>query len=165
TNTILNQVKNGDSKNPDSVQLSQPAKNKAFRLPSFRIGFLKKNKSEAGTNSKKKKRTLFIVAGVILVPVVLILIAGLATYFPAKSLKTKIQEAEVLGRQAYDALKGQDLLLANQKLDESKAKLDEIKQDFNKLSWYKFTPFRAYYLDGERLIASAEAGINAGTIL
>lgn len=166
TTVILDQVKNGNSAQPAVGADTESAPKKAKKI-NFSLGLLKKTQSKksASTKGSKLKKILFIIAVIILIPSVLIGVIGLATYFPVKNLQTKIKEAETVGREAYDALKGQDLILANQKLDESKAKLDEIKTEFNKLSWYKFTPFRAYYFDGERVITSAEAGVNAGTIL
>jgi len=162
TNSILEQVKSKkqSSQEVKTSKQTDPTTKSEQALP-------KENHQVKKTRfSKKRTLKIFGIIGLVfLVPVLVLAIAGLATYFPAKSIQAKIGEAEVLGRATYDALKGQDLTLANQNLTETKNKLAEIKSEYNKLAWYKYTPLRMYYLDGERVLASADAGTNAGNIL
>lgn len=119
--------------------------------------------SKPATGKRRNVRKIVtIVAVVILVPLLLLAIMAGLTYFPAKQIYASVQVAEVSAREMYDALKHQDLVKAKEKLFETRQHLDTIDQNYRKLSWYRFTPVRAYYLDGSHALVAAHSGLDAG---
>lgn len=111
------------------------------------------------------KRITVGLAVVVVIPLVLLTTLGLYTYTKVKSIQAQVATTEVLARETYNALKAQDLILANQKLGETKENLDEISQIYGQLKIYAYSPFRAYYLDGEHALGAAYSGIAAGRLM
>lgn len=102
---------------------------------------------------------------VVLLPVVLLSILGIYTYTKVKTIQAQVASTELLARETYNALKAQDLILANQKLGETKENIDKISAVYSQLKIYSYSPFRAYYLDGEHALGAAYAGIAAGRLM
>lgn len=119
-------------------------------------------KVEVSGRRQKFKKIAIITAVVILVPLIILGIIGGLTYFPAKQIYASVQVAEVSAREMYDAVKQQDLVRAKEKLFETRSHLQTIDDNYRKLSWYRFTPVRSYYLDGNHAITAAHSGLNAG---
>jgi hypothetical protein len=63
---------------------------------------------------------------------------------------------------AYDGIKAQDLIIANEQLVNAKQQLTAMRQTYASLALAKYSPFRWHYLDGERAINAGEAGLEAG---
>lgn len=113
--------------------------------------------------SKKWLKVLLVVW------IFLVILGGIAgavgyyTYTVAMELKTQVDEAEVLGRGAYDAFKAQNLPGAQAGLDSVKNKLVDIRSTYEKLKFYRSIPIAsAYYKDGEHGLNAADAGVAAG---
>lgn len=136
-----------------------------------KTGSVKAAKKSIKTKVKKTRRfgwPLRILLGLLFFILIIGIIGaaiGIPTFFTLQQLEVLVEETEVVSRETYEALKTQDLVLANQKLNETQAKLDEIQIEYKKLGWTQYTPFRAYYLDGDRVITAAMAGTNAGGVL
>lgn len=107
------------------------------------------------------------ILGVLLV--ILVIVGGLFgavgyyTYTVAMELKVQAEEAELLGRNSYDAFKAQNLPGSQQSLEAVQAKLVDIRATYDKLKFYKSIPIAsAYYNDGLHGITAADAGVRAG---
>lgn len=113
--------------------------------------------------SKKTKRILAAVLGVLLVFLLIGGVIGFYTYNQVQTLQVQAQEAETLGRTAYDSFKGQNLPATQQSLKDLQSKMVEIRGTYNKLSFYRFVPIAsAYYNDGVHGLNAADSGLNAG---
>ncbi len=108
------------------------------------------------------KLQIGLLAGVIILLTALITI-GIFTYVIAKNLSVQAREAEFTAMEAYDAFKGQNLPLTEEKLLVLDAQLQDFTTTYKQLSFYKFVPFaKTYYLDGEHGLKAAAAGMSAG---
>lgn len=96
---------------------------------------------------------LLVVAGVI----------GFRTYVVATGLKTQALEMKAQASVAKEQLKAQNLPATEATLIDIQSRLERMKGDYQKLSFYKAVPIAsAYYKDGEHAFAAGEAGIRAG---
>ncbi len=120
-------------------------------------------KSKSGKFLSKKWQKILTVVGVVL----LVLgsvggVLGFYTYTVTQQLKTQAAEAELSGRAAYDAFKGQNLPETEAKLKDVQSKLGEMRGTYNKLAFYKFIPIASsYYGDGTHGLNAADAGMSA----
>jgi len=88
-----------------------------------------------------------------------VVLPGLAVFKQAKVLEAKAKETK-------GSLQKKDLTLIKSNLDEIGQEVDQLEKKYKRLIIVKITPgLRNYYLDGERLIKSARAGIKAGKIV
>jgi hypothetical protein len=123
-------------------------------------------------STARKRRNFFASKGAKILAVLLVVLlivggvvgaVGYYTYTVAMEMKAQAEEAQVLGRSAYDAFKGQNLPGAQQDLQAVQAKLVEIRATYDKLKFYASVPIAsAYYGDGVRGLNAADAGVNAG---
>lgn len=146
----------GSKPDPQPTQSTEvtpetPKANKRFslKLPKFKLPSF-------------KKRYLLGIPGVFLL--IIGLLAAL-TLPPLLQIKRLVPETEASARQAYDSLKNQDLVAGKQHLTDTRTKIDQINSQYKKLAWAKFTPARAYYLDGDRVLTAAIASGNAADTL
>ncbi len=123
--------------------------------------------AEAIKKSKKRKfpKVLFVVLLVLLVVSGLLGFVGYTTAMTLLKVKSLGMEAKALGMQSYDAIKNQNLIEADNKLTETKKKIEEAKGVYGTLSLYSKVPvIKNYYEDGLHGFNAALAGIDAGTI-
>jgi len=107
-----------------------------------------------------KALAIFLIFVVILGSVGAVL--GFYTYQVVAQIQTQAQEAEVLGRQAYDSFKGQNLPATQMGVQAVQTKLAEIRTTYEKLSFYSYIPVaRNYYQDGTHGLNAADAGLKA----
>jgi len=128
--------------------------------------------TESTDMSPRKKRRFISgkaakILGVLLV--ILLIVGGLFgavgyyTYTVAMELKVQAEEAELLGRNSYDAFKAQNLPGSQQSLEAVQAKLVDIRTTYDKLKFYSAVPIAsAYYNDGLHGLTAADAGVRAG---
>ncbi len=103
-----------------------------------------------------------LLAGGIILLTALITI-GVFTYVVAKNLSVQAREAQFTAMEAYEAFKGQNLPLTEEKLLVLDTQLQNFTTTYKKLSFYKFVPVaKTYYLDGEHGLKAAAAGMSAG---
>ncbi|MCH7951358.1 DUF4012 domain-containing protein [Patescibacteria group bacterium] len=97
------------------------------------------------------------------------LIGGLATSvaaLQARSVAAAAKKTVQAARAAYDAGKNQDLIAANQQLEDVKANLDETQRRFQTLSWTKWIPIAgSYWRDGDHALNAAKASLEAADVL
>lgn len=90
-------------------------------------------------------------------------VLGFYTFGVVKELRTEVSEAEVIGRQAYDSFKTQNLPVTQQSVQQLETKLADIRATYNKLSFYQYIPVAsAYYSDGTHGLNAADAALAAG---
>jgi len=86
------------------------------------------------------------------------------TYQTAMEMKSQTLEAKAIAQQAYDNFKAQNLPETQNKINELKGKLDQIKGTYAKLSFYQKIPYaKDYYMDGVHGLKSAEYGLEASS--
>lgn len=110
-----------------------------------------------------KKFNVFgmIIAAFIIVFVIFII----AIIIPGKDVYSSLRKTELIGREAFQAIKNQDLELSSKKLKETENDLIDVKSKLSKLAWLKYIPLIGVYeSDAEHLIQAALAGIQAGEI-
>lgn len=122
----------------------------------------KSSKTKPSSGKFKKKYIVLIIIAVILA---LLGLATVATVFPLLAIKAQTTTLETSAREVYDALKHQNIVLAKQKLTETKSHLDQINTSYKRLAWYKITPFFLYYNDGQHALTAATNGLEAAEIL
>ncbi|OGY20169.1 MAG: hypothetical protein A2900_03650 [Candidatus Chisholmbacteria bacterium RIFCSPLOWO2_01_FULL_50_28] len=115
------------------------------------------------------KRTfprLKYIAGGLLVFLVLLAIASAIIAVQAKGVISSAGETAGAAKAVYDAAKSQDLISANQKLDEVKTKLAETEKKYSALRWTGFIPLvGSYWHDGNHALKASKSGVEATDIL
>lgn len=134
--------------------------------------WLKRKKTEkTEIQSSKPKKKGFRTWQKVLVVVILVLAllgsaAGAMAYYTlgvVKNIKVQVDELKVSANVVKDQLKTQNLPGAKKALADVQTKLDNLKTEYHKLSFYSGIPIASqYYKDGEHGFAAAEAGIRAG---
>lgn len=118
----------------------------------------KKNKG----NKRKLKIFFFILFGLI----ILLAGAGGLAAFQAKAVMNQAQKTIQSAREVYNAGKNQDLVTANQKLDEVKSNLDQTQKRFQALKWTSWIPIVGnYWHDGDHAFKAAQEAVEAADIL
>src|SRR4030042_2736715 len=91
---------------------------------------------------------------------------GLTAFFQTKSLFAQVKSTEEVGRKVYDAIKLQDLVLANQELESLKSELTQTDQKLQQMRWLSYIPLAGtYWKDSDRVMKASEAGVDAVDIL
>ena len=118
---------------------------------------------------KKKSRWKKIAAIAFGVMAVLLVVGGAVGFFgytKVRALKGRADELKVAGKDAYDAIKSQNLVLAATKMDDLKVKMDAFDSEYKTLAWVTAIPFvNSYYKDGQHGITAGYAGLDAGQTL
>lgn len=124
------------------------------------------------TNKIREKRKLFltkkslgVIALLLLTPVLLIAYALIITVRPLVSIKSTLERSQIKASQVYDSFKQQDLVLVSQGLQELRSDYESIATDFERLSWYRYTPFNNYYQDGLEVLVAADNGLSAAELM
>lgn len=145
--------KRGQEEKPDSPAAEQPEPTAGIQ--------------QKAVKSVKPHRKWIKPAG--MVALIIILILGIAAGIVAVQTQSLIASAEktvTAAKAAYDAGKNQDLIAANQQLDNIKANLDETQRRFKRLSWTGWIPIAGrYWHDGDHGLNAAKAAIEAADIL
>lgn len=121
---------------------------------------------ETGEKTKfilKKWHKIGIGIGLFLVFIISIFaVLGFYTYSVSIDLKAQAQEAQLHGQYAYDQFKAQNLPGAEAELKQVNDKLQNLKVEYQKLSFYRFFPIiNNYYSDGQHGLSAADAGLSA----
>lgn len=122
---------------------------------------------EAIAEKTMRKRSLSKTIAIVLAVILLVLgLAASLIVIQARSLIVAVKETEKAARAAYAAGKNQDLLTANQELENVKTKLAETKKRYTALSWTSWIPLAgSYWRDGEHALNAAQAAVEAADIL
>src|SRR5258708_33810679 len=116
--------------------------------------------------TKRWKKALFIVSGILLLLIAVGGVVGFFGYTKVMALKGRADELKVAGKDAYDALKSQNLVLANTKLADVHTKMDALSAEYNSVSWLGVVPVAgAYYKDGQHGLNAGYAGLHAAQTL
>ncbi|PIR59099.1 MAG: hypothetical protein COU69_01770 [Candidatus Pacebacteria bacterium CG10_big_fil_rev_8_21_14_0_10_56_10] len=137
----------------------------APRLPKLgrlgRLGFWRR-RPEGGPPRRPKK---VLVAALVLLLLLVVGggVVGAWTLTVTQQLRGQVQQLESHGRASLDQFKVQNLLGAEAELKATQDTLNDIKQTYDRLGFYRWVPLaRDYYLDGQHAIAAGEAGLEAG---
>lgn len=109
------------------------------------------------TLTKKGKITAAII--------ILLLIPSLFSIVPVLQLVRLTKATESNLKETVAAVKAQDFPLVKQKLDENHRHITNMQQAYKLLVWWKITPLRWHYTDGENALFAAQNGIEAGQLL
>ena len=127
-------------------------------MPATAVG--KKEQSTMPQRKVKRpnKKIFAIVAGVLLV----LLVLGLAIFFPAQEVMASANKTYAQGKLALGAIKKQDIGLAKQELVKTQKDLADTQVKLGKLAWTQFIPLVGlYYGDAKHGMAAASAGLDA----
>lgn len=120
---------------------------------------------------KAKKPSLVWLKILGIVVFVLVLVGGVAAfvgwsmYQQAQVMMVQARELEAVGRDAYAALKNQNLIEVKAKMGEVQSKYTALEQSYAQLKWVNSIPFaNAYYQDGQHAFVAGQAGIDAANI-
>lgn len=114
----------------------------------------------------KRRKVLKFAAILILLPLVFTALAGGIAALQARQVIASARQTIASAREAYDAGKNQDLVAANQRLEDVKINLDKLKRQFHAMSWIRWLPFMGrYWQDGDHAISAAVSGVDAADIL
>jgi len=115
---------------------------------------------------KTKLRFLKYFLGVFLVLFILIAIPTAVIVIQTKGIIPSAKKTAEAAKEVYQAAKSQDLITANQKLEEVKSNLTETAKKFQSLQWASWIPFAGdYWRDGDHAITAAQAGVEAADVL
>ncbi|HBL52234.1 MAG: hypothetical protein A3D24_02050 [Candidatus Blackburnbacteria bacterium RIFCSPHIGHO2_02_FULL_39_13] len=119
--------------------------------------------SEDGKGATIHKKTLGIVGGALLAPLVFLgifaVLPGLGAYNSAKTLMVSAKELQ-------DATQSQDLDKMTSSLSKVKSDLQALDGNMNRLGWIKVVPyFGSYIADAQSASRGGLAGIEAGEII
>lgn len=156
------QASNAPTPNMTSAA-TNPALNTTPKSPETSMPSRSKSGNFLSRLSSRQKKTLGIVGGVLLALIVLGGGLGFYTLSVVNTLQAQAQEAELIGQQAFDNFKGQNLPATQQALKDLQGKVQEMRGTYNRLGLYLFIPVASsYYSDGVHGFNAADAGINAG---
>lgn len=114
-------------------------------------------------NRGKPSRTLIILAIVFGFLFSVVLVIGIFSYTIGVQIKNQAQAVTTTGQATYQSFKDQNLPETETQLKTLQAQVSQLKQTYQKLSFYNFIPVaRNYYLDGLHGLTAAESGLNAG---
>lgn len=118
---------------------------------------------------KKSRRGVAIIAVVVGILITLGLIGGIGGFFAyqkAQAMQARVNDVKASGKEVYEAIKVQNLVLADQKLQELKGKVDALSADYKSMSWLGAVPVaNTYYADGTHGLNAAYAGMNAANTM
>lgn len=118
------------------------------------------------TPSNRKRRWIKRLVKIFVVIIFILAIAAGVIALQSRSVITAANKTVDSARAAYDAGKNQDLVAANQKLEEVKANLNETQSRFKALGWTKWIPIAGnYWRDGDHALIAAKSAIEAADIL
>lgn len=116
-------------------------------------------------NTRKKK----ILKGsiiVLLLMLTLVVTAAAVALVQARRVVASARKTVSAAQSAYAAGKNQDLVVANERLEEVKANVNDTHRRWQALAWIKFIPFVGnYWRDGDHALNAAQAGVEAADIL
>ncbi|MEP7167658.1 MAG: DUF4012 domain-containing protein [Candidatus Woesebacteria bacterium] len=142
------------SSNPQATESVNFSQAFAAHVQTKRGGLSKRN-----LKFSKVTRNAAIIIGVI------VAIVAVGLFFVSRSvfaIKGDLNAVNVTGREAYDAIKVQNLPLADEKLTALDGKLKVLQGDVKGYAWTKAIPFvGAYYKDSERVFTAGFAGLSA----
>lgn len=152
--------------------VTQTTRKKGVHL-NLKSWFSKKKKIESDdliVPRDKKKKGLKTWHKALMVILVIFLVLGSAagaaayyTYGVVKNLQAQANEMKVSVNTVKDQLKAQNLPGAKSAFTDVQTKLDKMKVEYERLSFYKGVPVaNLYYQDGIHGFAAAEAGVRAG---
>ncbi len=108
---------------------------------------------------------VLIIVFLIVASLIFASIGAVYSYFVMQSLNPKIASLETSSRAAYDSLKTQDLGATKTHLLETQTHIQSARADYQKISFWRYTPLSWHYHDGIRVFESASAGVDAALIL
>lgn len=112
--------------------------------------------------AKRWQKVAFGLSVVVLLFGSIAAVLGLYTYQVVQTIKVQANDAETLGRQAYDSFKGQNLPATQAGLQSVQGKMAELRTTYERLGFYRYIPVAsAYYADGTHGLNAADAGIQA----
>lgn len=113
-------------------------------------------------NLRMNKRVLIIVGSILGVIALLFAVTGAFAYQKVSVIKRQVDETKVTGKEAYDALKTQNLPLAKEKLAKLETQTRDLESSVKSFAWVQIFPvLGGYYNDSEHGFAAAYAGISA----
>lgn len=112
---------------------------------------------------QKWMKTVGIAGGVIAVIVLILVAIGFIAVRSVLALRTDVDATTLVAREAYDALKTQNLPLADEKLAKLQTQTKTLQSKVQGYAWTKHLPIvGAYYQDSEHAFAAGFAGLSAG---
>lgn len=122
--------------------------------------------SHRSGNKKNSFAPLIKILGIPILIIILVLgIIAITVFFPAKKLYADLQITSKNAKEAYTALKSQDMDASKNKLKTLENNLLDNQKEISKLSWLKILPVIGnYQKDAEHMISGGIAGVQAGEI-
>jgi hypothetical protein len=128
----------------------------------FRLKNKLKLKKPKKKMTKKKKIIVFCMLGIFVLAAAIIS----SLVFFTLPVVTELKQTRNSGLEAYQAIKNQDLVLADEKLKQTKDSFVAAREKFSRLSWAKLIPgLKIYIEDGSHAFTAGENGLEAGLIL
>jgi len=117
--------------------------------------------------TRGRKRPIIFASLVVFI--LLIIISAFSVFtivLPAKVVYKDIQKTSLQAKITVDAIKKQNIALADIELKKTKKELTQTQKDLQNLSLLKFIPIASgYYADGQHLIKAGFYGLDAVTVL
>ncbi len=111
------------------------------------------------------KKVALLIALILILLIAVLTTMGVYSLGVARSLMSKADRLQVLGKETYLEFKGQNLPAASTKLGELESEYQSFKTEYGKLGFYRSVPLaRRYYLDGEAALTAVDHGLAAGKI-
>ncbi len=112
---------------------------------------------------KFPKKYFFFVIGAVLI---LFLGIGVAVFGPVKKVYNSAQETKIQAQKAWDAIKKQNLIVADEELKKTKKSLSKTRSDLQALSFLRFVPIASwYYNDADHLVKAGSHSLDGADII
>ncbi len=132
--------------------------------PNFSTAFAqaaKPTRSKLPTQ-KKWMKVAGVAGGALAVVVLIFVIIGFFAVKNVMALRADVSATTAVGREAYDALKTQNLPLADEKLAKLETQTKQLQSKVQAYAWTKYVPIvGAYYKDSEHAFNAGFAGLSA----
>lgn len=121
-------------------------------------------KQGTAINNNKRKLSPILIA--VLIVAALVVFGFFAIFLPARPIIVSAQQAYSQAKLTLDAVKKQNITLASEELDKTKADLTITSQKLNSISFVKFIPIvNWYYNDASHLLKAASYGVDGARVL
>lgn len=119
-------------------------------------------RSQRKTVEKKNKKILLV----LLAPVILLLVLVVITVIPAQKTYSSAQKTYQQARLAWEAIKKQNIALADEELKKTKMALQDTEKNLNSLSYLRFIPIANwYYNDADHMLKAAFPTLEATSVV
>lgn len=151
-----------------AVDRQAPLSSNQDNVSSDDVGGSTQETVHVSRKTKKPSRILRFFSGLFIFLLIIAAAGGLIFWqgsLRVKKFAAMAQDVRASGMAAYDAIKSQNLSEAQAKIQETKRKYADLRNEYDSYKFLASVPVaKAYYADGTAALNAGEAGLEAGEI-